>query len=84
MKNRIWIELERPGTTKEADEYAKIANAMLEHLGIFQEFYWDETKRNWWLNHKSGAGYLVLDDNGHWFNFTEMDAVDPPLDLSLT
>jgi hypothetical protein len=83
MKNRIWIELDRPGTTDEAVKYAKIANAMLAQLGINQEFYWDEKTRYWWLIQENDRGYLVMVENGHWFNFTEMDAVDPPLDLSL-
>jgi len=83
MKNRIWIELERPGTTDEAVKYAKIANAMLEQLGIDKEFYWDTEGRDWWLNQKNGGGYTVLEDNGHWFYFTEMETVDFPLDLTL-
>lgn len=73
-KDRIWIELDRPKGLSATDRIefcerqAELATKLLHRLGVNkdQRFYWSERDLCYCLG--GPMGYLVLTDNGHWFN----------------
>jgi hypothetical protein len=68
MSNKVWIELQK-GTAGEMAERAEQATKMLNKLnpdlGVRFSSIGDQV---YTLDRLDGAGYLSLDDNGHWFN----------------
>jgi hypothetical protein len=69
-ENAVWIELERDSSPEVNHKRAKQLSIVLMSLwGIEYEPIWfsDHDKR-YCHQTSSGGTYLVLNDNGHWFN----------------
>jgi hypothetical protein len=72
---KVWIELPRVETMAEAEKACKLANKMLNKLGLDGERFWacDQQKYcNTFYNLNEGSssmcGYLECADRGHAFN----------------
>ena len=68
---KVWIELEKPINTAHAERLCELANTMLKRLSEPDErsergFFWSEHENRYCFG--GGMGYMVLKDNGEWFN----------------
>jgi len=71
MKNRIWIELDKPESIEHADEQCRLANKLLERLGLGEMAFWtDYGTYNITLNDSNM--FLKCPDRGHWFNLDKL------------
>lgn len=64
---KVWIELEKPKSPEHARELVTAANAMMAKLGCHDEVFGIIDGR-FVHNLSDNAGFIVLNDNGEWFN----------------
>ena len=69
MKNRVWIELERPSSDEEGERRAELACRMLRRLGVERgtPVFW-HTKGCYCFTIDEAGSYAEAADNGHWYN----------------
>jgi len=74
MQYKIWIELPEVKTLEEAEDHCKLANKMLNKLGVLSSktrrlFYAHESKRyNTFYNYSESQITTQLTDRGVWLN----------------
>ena len=83
---QVWIELPKPKNSADATDIAEKANRMMKRLGNVggYRWHWSEHERRWCWG--DNMGYVVLNDNGNWFNLDYLgrDERQPNSDEALT
>jgi hypothetical protein len=74
-QHRIWIELPTAADNETALENVAEANNMMRKLGAVEDvFGWDQDNRHYVRYLPYNAGFVVLNDNGDWFNLKNLAA----------
>lgn len=69
--NRIWIELERPGSNEEGRERAKLLSQALLRLGYDGRqpaCFWNEKRQCYSFTIDASGSYVDAEDHGHWYS----------------
>ena len=72
MMNKIWIELDKPTSVEHAEEQCKLANKMLQRLGIEAMDFWVPGCLRYNLTLNNSGMYTECIDNGYWFNLDKL------------
>jgi len=80
---RVWIELEYPkgGDDELGKKRAKLASRMLDRLSPPERpgqdtFWWHSTKKMYCVTIDAAGGFLMCNDNGHWFRLSHLGRQD--------
>ena len=75
MTSRIWIELDKPTSLEHGEEQCKLANKMLERLGVDKMKFWiglGPGKMVYNITLNDSGMFAECPDRGHWFNLNRL------------